>query len=53
MKINNRETGRLAEELAGKALIEKGYTILENNFSNRYGEIDIIAKDKDTYVLLK
>ena len=53
MKINNRETGRLAEELAGKALIEKGYTILENNFSNRYGEIDIIAKDKGILVFVE
>ena len=53
MKVNNRETGRIAEELAGKALIEKGYTILENNFSNRYGEIDIIAKDKDIYVFVE
>jgi len=43
----------LAEELAGKALVEKGYTILENNFSNRYGEIDIIAKDKDVLVFVE
>lgn len=53
MKVNNRETGRLAEEMANKALIAKGYTILENNFSNRYGEIDIVAKDKDTYVFVE
>ena len=53
MKVNNRKTGRLAEELAGKALVEKGYTILENNFSNRYGEIDIIAKDKDVLVFVE
>ena len=53
MKVNNRETGRLAEEMAGKALIAKGYTILENNFSNRYGEIDIIAKDKDILVFVE
>ncbi len=53
MKINNRETGRLAEELASKALIEKGYKILENNFSNRYGEIDIIAKDKEILVFVE
>lgn len=53
MKINNRETGRLAEELANKALIEKGYLILENNFSNRYGEIDIVAKDQETLVFVE
>ena len=53
MKINNRETGRLAETLATKALMEKGYSILESNFSNRYGEIDIIAKDKDILVFVE
>lgn len=53
MKSSNRDTGRLAETLASKALIDKGYTILENNFSNRYGEIDIIAKDKDILVFVE
>ena len=53
MKAYNRETGRLAENLASKALIAKGYHIMENNFSNRFGEIDIIAKDKDIYVFVE
>ncbi|MDP3758659.1 MAG: YraN family protein [Candidatus Daviesbacteria bacterium] len=53
MKFNNRKTGRLAETLASRALAEKGYHILENNFSNRFGEIDIIAKDKDILVFVE
>lgn len=53
MKINNRETGRLAENLATKALIEKGYHVLEVNFQNRFGEIDIIARDKDILVFVE
>ena len=53
MKFNNRETGRLAEALACKSLQEKGYHILESNFSNRFGEIDIIAKDKDLLVFVE
>ena len=53
MKANNRETGHLAEELASKALAEKGYHILERNFSNRFGEIDIIAKDKNILVFVE
>lgn len=53
MKFNNRETGRLAETLASRALIEKGYQILESNFSNRFGEIDIIAKDKDILIFVE
>lgn len=53
MKFKNRETGRRAEDLACKALIEKDYQILETNFSNKYGEIDIIAQDKDTLVFVE
>lgn len=53
MKFNNRQTGRLAETLASKSLIEKGYHILKSNFSNRFGEIDIIAKDKDILVFVE
>lgn len=53
MKIHNYQTGRLAEELATQALKKKGYLILENNFSNRFGEIDIIAKDHETLVFVE
>lgn len=51
--MNTRKTGHLAENLATEALKKKGYQILENNFSNRFGEIDIIAKDKNTYVFVE
>ena len=53
MKSKNYTTGRNAESLATKALIEKGYDILENNFRNKFGEIDIIAKDQDTLVFVE
>lgn len=53
MKIYNRATGRLAEELAADALRKKGFQILERNFANRFGEIDIIAKDKDILVFVE
>lgn len=53
MKIFNRDTGRRAEDLAARALEDKGYEILERNFSNRFGEIDIIAKDKEVLVFVE
>jgi len=52
-KIFNRQVGFLAEDLAVAALKEKGYLILERNFANRFGEIDIIAKDKDILVFVE
>lgn len=53
MKSFNRETGRLAEKLAADVLSQKGYKILECNFSNKFGEIDIIAKDKEILVFVE
>lgn len=53
MKTMNRATGRLAEDLAATELAKKGYTILERNFSNRFGELDIIAQDHNTLVFVE
>jgi putative endonuclease len=53
MKTLNRFTGRIAEDIAARTLSEKGYTILKRNFANRFGEIDIIARDKDTLVFVE
>ena len=53
MKTLNRATGRHAENLAVTALQDKGYTILERNFSNRFGEIDIIAQDHEILVFVE
>lgn len=47
MKKFNKSIGAEGEGLAGKFLEKDGYTILQYNFSCRYGEIDIIALDKD------
>jgi len=33
--------------------LQKGYKILERNFRNRGGEIDIIAKDKDYFCFIE
>lgn len=53
MKFLNRATGRLAEDLAAEALTNKGYQILERNFSNRYGEIDIVAQNQGILVFVE
>ncbi|MBI4970468.1 MAG: YraN family protein [Candidatus Omnitrophica bacterium] len=38
--------GREGEELAAQFLEENGYRLVARNFSNRYGEIDLIAEKK-------
>ncbi len=41
---NKRETGSAYELKAEEYLLGNGYKILERNFRNRSGEIDLIAK---------
>lgn len=44
---NKRKIGTSYEIRAEEYLQQKGYRILERNFRNRYGEIDIVAEEKD------
>lgn len=53
MKHDNRNTGFLGEKVAVETLVNKGYEILERNFSNKFGEIDIIAQNKNTLVFVE
>ncbi len=41
--MNKRKTGSVAEIRAETYLSEKGVRIVERNFRNRYGEIDLIG----------
>lgn len=40
------KTGRIGEEEAAAYLLRHGYSVLERNFRNYLGEIDIIAEQK-------
>ncbi len=51
--INNVVRGRTGEEIAKEYLISKGYSILEMNYRNTIGEIDIIAKIDDILVFIE
>ena len=51
--LTNKATGRRGEDLAGRHLIFKGYEIVERNFRTRHGELDIIARDGDTLVVVE
>lgn len=49
----NKQTGNYGETLACEFLKKQNYKILERNFRIRGGEIDIVAKDKDTIVFVE
>ncbi|WP_442914689.1 YraN family protein [Lacrimispora sp.] len=42
---NSRQIGSRFEEMAASYLQEAGYEILERNYRDRLGEIDIVARD--------
>ena len=49
----HNELGALGEQIAVDYLIERGYQIIERNWSNGHKEIDIVAKDDDTIVIVE
>lgn len=54
MKKANKITGNIGENIAAEFLQKQGYEILERNWHySRLGEIDIIAKDKNTLVFVE
>lgn len=48
--MNNKIMGKLGEEVARNYLTKLGIRVIENNYKNKYGEIDIIAREKDTII---
>lgn len=49
MALHNK-IGGIGEEIAAKYLKKEGYYILERNYRNKFGEIDIIAA-KNNYTI--
>ena len=51
--MRRRDTGILGEKLAKDFLKKQGYRIIETNYRCSPGEIDIIAKHKDSLVFVE
>lgn len=52
--LNPRQKfGKESESVAVRYLKKNGYKIIEQNYRNKLGEIDIIAKDKQTLVFVE
>lgn len=51
--MDKKVFGNIGENIAVKFLKDKGYQILEQNYNNKIGEIDIIAKDKDIIIFIE
>ncbi len=51
--MNKKELGNKYEKIVEKYLEKKGYQILESNYRNFIGEIDIISKYNDCIVFIE
>ena len=53
IKHKTKEIGDIGEEFAVKYLKKKRYRIVDRNFRKKYGEIDIIAENKNYIVFVE
>lgn len=51
--MNKRKTGGAFEEQAAQFLEKQGLQILERNYRCRFGEIDLIARERKCYVFVE
>lgn len=52
-RMQRKELGKKGEEIALRFLKKRGYRIIERNYVCKMGEMDIIAKEKDTLVFVE
>ncbi|RPH52940.1 MAG: YraN family protein [Desulfobacteraceae bacterium] len=53
MPSKDQQFGKESESTAARYLKKKGYKIIEQNYRTKLGEIDIIAKEKNTIVFVE
>jgi len=51
--MQKKELGKKGEDVALRFLKKNGYRVIERNYVCKMGEMDIIAKEKDTLVFVE
>jgi len=51
--VNKRKIGSIGEDMAVEFLKSRGVKILERNYQNRFGEIDIIGREDNTLLFIE
>ncbi len=51
--MQKKELGKKGEEIALRFLKKNGYRILQKNYVCKMGEVDIIAREKDTFAFIE
>lgn len=50
---DSQKIGKLGEDIACKFLMKRGFSILERNYTKKWGEIDIIAQKDGKYYFIE
>lgn len=50
---NSQKIGQLGEDIACKFLMKHGFSIIERNYTKKWGEIDIIAKKNEKFYFIE
>ncbi|KPJ54601.1 hypothetical protein AMJ47_04095 [Parcubacteria bacterium DG_72] len=50
---HNKTLGRVGEDMATEYLQNKGYKIVEQNFQNKWGEIDLVCEKDNRLVFVE
>ena len=53
MRNSRQKFGEKSESIAASYLKKQGYKIIERNYRTKLGEIDVIARDKDTIAFIE
>lgn len=53
MTLQRKKLGKEGEGRAIKTLLKLGYEIIQKNYKNKIGEIDIVSKDKNTWCFVE
>ena len=53
MEANNLKVGKRGEKEAEVYIKEKGYSVLEKNYKNKYGEIDLVAQKNGELIFIE
>lgn len=48
-----QKTGEIGEDLAAAFLVKQGFSVIERNIANKFGEIDIVAKKGKKYYFIE
>lgn len=51
--MNRKSVGRSGEETAERFLKNLSYKLLDRNFNTRWGELDMVARDRDVIVFVE